>query len=79
MVRWLPCTIRTSGAVGQMEVQPSAVADWWQVVDAVPEHCLAVVAELARDNAKTWFTIAERLERRTEPRAAQPVTPGSAG
>jgi hypothetical protein len=60
-----------------LEVQPSAVADWCQVVDTVPEHCLAVVAELARDNAKTWYAIADRLERRVQPGpAAQPVAPG---
>jgi hypothetical protein len=59
-----------------LEAQPNAVADWWRVVDAVPEHCHAVVAEIARDNARTWFAIADRMERRMQPSAAQPLTPG---
>ncbi|MEU5696779.1 ParB/RepB/Spo0J family partition protein [Actinosynnema sp. NPDC020468] len=54
-----------------LEAQPTGVPDWRRVVDNVPEHCLAVVTELARDSAKAWFEVTELLEQRTRHRLRQ--------
>lgn len=51
-----------------LEADPTGFVDWRRVVDNVPEHCLALVAELARGSAKAWFEVAELLERRSRRR-----------
>jgi ParB-like chromosome segregation protein Spo0J len=56
-----------------LETQPNAWADWRRIIDSVPERCFAVVLELARDNAKTWSAIVDRVERRAQPRLRPPA------
>ncbi|MEV8443285.1 ParB/RepB/Spo0J family partition protein [Actinosynnema sp. NPDC051121] len=47
-----------------LEAHPTGVPDWRRIVENVPEHCLALVAGLARDSARAWCEVADRLERR---------------
>jgi len=69
-------SIRLSGTgrrlLRWLEAQPNTVPDWERVIDNVPEHCLEIVAELARDSAKAWHAVVDRLERRTQTRTRHP-------
>lgn len=55
-----------------LDSQPNAAPDWRLVVDNLPEHCLEIVADLARDCAAAWSTVVDRLERRAHSRAPHP-------
>jgi ParB-like chromosome segregation protein Spo0J len=47
-----------------LDTQTIGMVDWEKVVENVPDHCVDIIVDLARDNANAWQKFAERLERR---------------
>ncbi|AXB43235.1 hypothetical protein [Amycolatopsis albispora] len=50
----------------RLEACPPCSVEWRRAVEALPDHCVEMVASIARKNAESWQEVADSLRRRCE-------------